>query len=166
MYNAPTLQSKQFAIYAIERVQTKLSPDSDAETHNRYIQITFFDGENPSYFSTYDENLSVKENAQYSLTFSIAKYNGKEINPFFYLIVENRRLRLQTNEQKIDFIITAITPNVTASNTIYNVTCQDVFSYDLSKQSIQISYSNKDNGPESIRTIAYNVLKQAKMETK
>lgn len=166
MYKAPTLQSKQFAIYAIERVKTRLSPGSDAEMHNRYIQITFFDGENPSYFSTYDENLSVKENAQYSLTFSIAKYNGKEINPFFYLIVENRRLRLQTNEQKIDFIITAITPNVTASNTIYNVTCQDVFSYDLSKQSIQISYSNKDSGPENIRTIAYNILKQAKLETK
>lgn len=182
MYNSPNLQPGQFAIYAINRVKVNIPVEQPvsrladgsiktittypAKIKNQYLPITFFDGTVSSRFSTYDENLSVKNNAQYSLSFSIAKYNNGEINPFFYLIVENRRLRLQTYDNKIDFIITGITPNVTQGNTIYNVTCQDVFSYDFTKQNILISYSNKDNGPQNIKELSSSILAVSKLNNK
>ena len=102
MYNNPNLQPGQFAIYAINRVKvnvpveksiynpedgsTKTTIIYPTKIKNQYLPITFFDGTISSRFSTYDENLSVKNNAQYSLSFSIAKYNNGEVNPFFYLI--------------------------------------------------------------------------------
>lgn len=168
-YNKPSLQPGQFVLYAVNRIlntsyqpkqiENGLDYDNPTPTNNfinTYIPITFYDGNFSSKFSTYDENLQIKDNAQYSFTFSVAKYINNELNPIFYLIVENRRLRLQTYEMKIDFIITGITPNITNNNVIYSVTCQDVFSYDLSKQSAKISYETTT--PLNIRDLAKEVL--------
>lgn len=181
-YKKPNLQPNQFAVYAISRMKNTtfeanrqldgngnevintLEPKIKSEYINAYIPITFFDGEQSSYFSIYDENLQIKENSQYSFTFSVAKFLNGELNPIFYLLVENRRLRLQTFYQKIDFIITSITPQITNQNIIYQVTCQDVFSYDLSKQNITITY--QPEVPYDIRTLADNIVSLSKMETR
>lgn len=153
------LQSGEFKISLI---QTKLEHTSSGTLNSKryYIPLTFYSTIGTSFFSTYDESLDRKNNAQYTLSFSINKYNSKELNPLFYLIVENRRLRLETDSLTIDFIITSITPKVTKNNTVLSVTCQDVFSYDMSKQNISISYNSIDvwQGPVSIGKHATKLL--------
>ena len=176
-YNKPNLQPKQFVIYAINRMldttykPTKVdngwdynNPTSSQEFKNAYIPITFYDGKFSSEFSTYDENLQIKDNSQYSLTFSVAKYIDNTLNPIFYLLVENRRLRLQTEHKKIDFIITGITPNITKNNVVYSVTCQDTFSYDLSKQNTSITVETET--PKNIRELAQLILRTAQLDKK
>ena len=86
--------------FTIDLIATSVS--SDYLLERKYIPLTSFKDGSSSIFGTYDENLSIKNNSQYSLTFSIAKYNNTEINPLFYMIVENRRLRLTTQTQIID----------------------------------------------------------------
>lgn len=174
-YNKPELIPGQFALYAINRmlnttyeprkVENGLdynNPVPKQQFINAYIPIAFYDGKFSSKFSTYDENLQIKDNSQYSLSFSVAKYIDNEINPIFYLITENRRLRLQTYDRKIDFIITGITPNITKNNVVYAVTCQDTFSYDLSKQKSTISYET--TAPLNIRDLAQQILTTAQLE--
>ena len=176
-YNKPTLVPGQFALYAINRmldthyvprnVANGLdynNPDSVQQFINAYIPIAFYDGKFSSKFSTYDENLQIKDNSQYSLSFSIAKYIDSELNPIFYLITENRRLRLQTYDRKIDFIITSITPSITKNNVVYSVTCQDTFSYDLSKQNTSISYET--TAPLNIRDLATELLAAAQLTSR
>lgn len=178
-YIKPNLQPSQFAVFAISRMKNTTfeantitdeggniitdlaNPVVKSEYINAYIPITFYDGEQSSYFSIYDENLQQKENSQYSFTFSVAKYLNGELNPIFYLLVENRRLRLQTFYQKIDFIITGITPQITNQNIIYQVTCQDAFSYDLSKQNVAISYEPAI--PLDIRALGDEIMILSKM---
>ena len=176
-YIKPNLQPGQFALYAINRILNTTykvgqvangsdynNPDPVYGFINTYIPITYYDGTFSSKFSTYDENLSIKENAQYSLSFSIAKYLDGEINPNFYLIVENRRLRLQTYDKKIDFVITGITPQLTQNNVIYAVTCQDAFSYDLSKQRTTIDYES--DVPKNIRDLANDITSVAQLTSR
>lgn len=129
-----------------------------------YIPITFFDGEKSSFFSTYDENLQTKENSQYSFSFSVTKYCNDKLNPIFFLLVENRRLRLQTATQKIDFVITGITPKVTNKNVEHQITCQDAFSYDLSKQNISITY--EPEVPKNIKELSTEILELGKMTSR
>lgn len=181
-YIKPNLQPSQFAVFAISRMknttfEANTTTDGEGNTvtdleHpvvkseyiNAYIPITFYDGERSSYFSIYDENLQQQENSQYSFTFSVAKYLNGELNPIFYLLVENRRLRLQTYYQKIDFIITGITPQITNQNIVYQVTCQDVFSYDLSKQNVAISF--EPTTPLDIRSLGDEIMKLSKMDAR
>ena len=128
-----------------------------------YTTLTTFTNGHSNPGGTYDENLSIKNNSQYSLTFSISKIVEGQINPLFHMIVENRRLRLTTIDYIIDFIITAITPQVSQYNVIYNVTCQDVFSYDWSKQNIKISYNSLEeyNKALFINRHAENILEKS-----
>lgn len=173
-YKKPDLLPNQFAVYAISRMKNitwepnvidgvvdTSHPKEVSSYINAYIPITFFDGEQSSYFSIYDENLQIKENAQYSFSFSVAKFVNGELNPIFYLLTENRRLRLQTYYQKIDFIITSITPQITNQNIIYQITCQDVFSYDLSKQNMSITYEPEI--PADIRTLGDAIIEISKL---
>ena len=93
-YNKPELIPGQFALYAINRmlnttyeprkVENGLdynNPVPKQQFINAYIPIAFYDGKFSSKFSTYDENLQIKDNSQYSLSFSVAKYINNEINP-------------------------------------------------------------------------------------
>ena len=173
-YIKPNLQPGQFVLYAINRILNTSykigqaangpdyhNPDPVYGFINTYIPIAYYDGKFSSKFSTYDENLQTQENSQYSLTFSIAKYLNGEINPNFYLIVENRRLRLQTYDKKIDFVITGISPKITNNNVVYSVTCQDAFSYDLSKQNTTIDFETV--APQNIRDLARGILSTAQL---
>ena len=169
-YNKPNLLPGQFVLYAINRIQ-------DIQYHSKgtgyestiiddyiYIPLTFFDGQSSAPFSTYDENLQAKENGQYSLTFSVAKYLEGQLNPIFYLLTENRRIRLQTHEQKIDFVITQIAPNFSQKNVVYSITCQDVCSYDLAKHSSSIDFANET--PQTIAKLAADIISTARLDEK
>lgn len=149
-------------LYSTKRLRNKDS--GEYENLRVYTLLTsFVNGEsNPG--GTYDENLSKKNNSQYSLTFSISKIVEGQINPIFNMIVENRRLRLTTSDYIIDFIITAITPQVSKNNIIYNVTCQDVFSYDWTRQNIKISYDSLEehNTALYISQHANHILEKSK----
>lgn len=175
-YIKPNLKPQQFAVYAIGKMKNTTfaanhvddegtvdtaHPLIVSEYINAYIPITFFDGERSSYFSIYDENLQISENSQYSFSFSVAKYLNGELNPIFYLLVENRRLRLQTYYQKIDFVITSITPQITNQNIIYQVTCQDAFSYDMSKHNVSITYEPET--PLNIRELGEAIIELGKV---
>lgn len=149
--------------FTIQLYSTKKEKDEWKRVYT--LLTTFINGHsNPG--GTYDENFSIKSNSQYSLTFSISKIVEGRINPLFHMIVENRRLRLTTIDYIVDFIITAITPQVTQNNVIYNVTCQDVFSYDWSKQNIKISYNSLEEHNKAlyIDRHAKNILAKSKQE--
>lgn len=145
------LQNEEFTIDAIQSAverTTNANGELIYTPQRTYIPITHFKDGISSFFSTYDENLTIKNNSQYSLTFSINKYVDNQTNQVFYLITEGRRLRLQIATENpykpkaIDFIITAITPKVTNKNNVLSVTCQDVFSYETSKMNISITYNS------------------------
>lgn len=160
-YNKPNLNTHDFALFAIQQrslLQVDYSniDNSIIARDNFYIPITFFKNGNSSPFATYDESLQSQEYGKHTLTFSIAKYVSQSINPSWSLMTEGRRLRLQTFEKCIDFIITAIQPTISSHNVIYKVTCQDIFSYDLSKNNIKINFQTLT--PLNIRTAATQVL--------
>lgn len=160
------LRNEEFTIDAIqfraERIYDANNKLLKTIPRRIYIPITHFKDGISSFFSTYEENLTTKNNSQYSLTFSINKYVNNQTNPVFYLITEGRRLRLQIaseNENKpkiIDFVITSVTPKVTNKNNVLSVTCQDVFSYEVSKMNISISYAS--DGPQTYYTHLEQVL--------
>lgn len=149
--------------FTIQLYSTKKEND---EWKRVYTLLTTFVNGHSNPGGTYDENFSIKSNSQYSLTFSISKIVEGRINPLFHMVVENRRLRLTTIDYIIDFIITAITPQVTQNNVVYNVTCQDVFSYDWSKQNIKISYNSLEEHNKAlyINRHAANILEKSKQE--
>jgi hypothetical protein len=72
------------------------------------------------------------------------------------------------SENYIEFYITKLSPNVTNDNVKYTVTCQDSFSYDLTKQNISITISTNDEqqwglevGPQTIDSLIKKVLEVA-----
>ena len=154
------LPNNEFKISVIQTSKRTIS--NGAVLGRNYIPITFFRNNLSSYYSTYDENLTMKNNSQYSLTFSMNKYINDNINPFFYLIVEGRKLRLETSDFTIDFIITSVTPKITNKNNIINVVCQDVFSYEMSRQNISISYES--DGPKTYYEHLQNLLLISKLD--
>lgn len=72
------------------------------------------------------------------------------------------RLLLLTNDEvdeSIDFIITKITPTISSSNISYSITAQDLFSYQLSKQGIGLTY--KTEIPLQIDELVTNILNES-----
>ena len=142
---------------------TKLYNDVTYPTR-RYIPLTIYKQGQSFGWGTYDENLSIKNNSQYSLTFSIYKYQENKVHPLFFMITEGRRIRLTTANDVIDFIITGITPNTTSHNTVYQVTCQDVFSYEWSRHNISLDYST--DTPANIREHALAILQLSQLNNR
>ncbi len=127
------------------------------------------DGSKPTLFSTFGEKLVEKENSNFTLTFSISMYANDERNPLIDLIVNQRKLRLQTYDQIIDFVITNISPQITASNIIYTVTAQDVFSAEGVKMGVGLTFDSTDEdtypndvGPFNIKEMTKKILKYGK----
>jgi len=115
-------------------------------------------------FTTYNEKLTQKTNSQQELSFSMTLYYNQQRNPFWDMLLNNQYLRLLllTNDEvdeSIDFIITKITPTISPSNISYSITAQDLFSYQLSKQGIGLTY--KTEIPLQINELATNILKES-----
>lgn len=130
-----------------------------------YIPFSFYPGEQNG-FGTYGEKITEKEHNQFTLTFSMMLSFNDQPNIFIPYLVIDRELRLKTETQTIDFIITNIAPKFTNKNISYAYTCQDAFSLQHSKQSSNISLSTDDEsywedktiGPRTINELANKIL--------
>lgn len=115
---------------------------------------------NPDYnfanrkFSTsfsYSEKITLSQNAQKTLSFSMNRYiireNERLENPFVNLIQTGSQLLLtdQYNNEMF-FTVTNIKYTIKETNIVYDYSCQDSFSYQLSKQNQGYTI---DNDPTS-----------------
>lgn len=131
-----------------------------------YIPFSFYENGSQNIFGSNNEKLTESENSQTSLTFSVPLIVDGTRNIFIDYLVIDREIRLEFSDgDVIDFFITDIKPSFSSENTIYSYTCQDSFSYVLSKQN-NISVSTEDasiwedglGGPRSIEELGRKVL--------
>lgn len=137
------------------------------------VNITdFIDGQQSLLTSTFNEKLSLGQNDQNSLTFSVAKYivdppiksgyrdvKSQLENPFLKYLVFGRIIYLTTPKRQYEFVIKDIAPQLSTKNVVYNYTCQDLFSFKLQKYSVGYSYSTTERGElQTIYEIVDTVL--------
>lgn len=131
-----------------------------------YIPFSFYENGSQNIFGSNNEKLTESENNQTSLTFSVPLVVNGSRNIFIDYLVIDREIRLEFSDNDvIDFFITDIKPSFSSENTIYSYTCQDSFSYVLSKQN-SINISTEDatiwedglTGPRSIEELSRKVL--------
>lgn len=151
---------------------------------NQKILITSFNSKHKdelSPTSTFDEKISIDENDQKTLTFSLAsKYidiKGNFIqNPFVDRIHNHSIIELDEDGELTDFVISNISPSADNKIPIYTYTAKDYFSYILSRRCIGFSYCNIEDsdlsyttypelydnyGAENIFAIGKKILKKA-----
>ena len=138
-------------------------------------RLTSFVNGNGNIFGTFDEKLTIKSNSIQELTFSIYHSQNARINPFWPLIVNDRKLSLTIegpNDYYMEFYIVDITPTIGTNNIKYTVKCQDAFSYDFSKQNINLLFSTKEEdiwedntGPQSIVSLVSKLLELCHLNT-
>ena len=131
------------------------------------LNITSFQSGESIVSYTFDEKFTEKEYGQCSLTFNAPLYIGDVKNPYIDYLVIDRRLKLIFNNKRVDFYITDRTPSFSSSNVNYSFTCQDAFSYELSRATSEISISTDDEditnwnghiGPKPIQILVNKVL--------
>lgn len=126
-------------------------------------------------YSTFNETLSISENDQATLTFSMMRFIhniSHAQNKVNY--VENSHYKLLTLGAKVElqlddkttylFIITGVKPTVAKDNIRYDYTCQDEISYSWSRRSLGLSYNTMDyGGVQTIYDIVNQVLTNAQI---
>ena len=126
-----------------------------------------------SFCYTYDESLSLHQNAQKELSFKFNEnifYHDEWIkNPYLKTLVVGAQLLLtdKDNNQYL-FIIKSIKSEFKSLNTIYTVTCQDSFSYQTSRQNSGYSITNDSEsddfiGAKSLDWWAKKICKECKV---
>lgn len=146
--------------------------DKYADTTN-YIRLTAYKNGFSSIFSSFNEELTESENGQYLFNFAIELFAGLTRNPYVDYLTHGRQLRLTLNDyQIIDFNITSIQPIFGSSGIQYQYKCQDSFSYQLSSQSVDLSFSTDDTelwgkyiGPKKIDQLLQKVLEIAHLDS-
>lgn len=133
--------------------------------YTNYITLTSFKNNKSSIFSSYDESLEEKEYGQYSFSFKVELFSNDTRNPYIQYLTHGRQLRLTLNDDNIIlFNIVSIKPVFGAKGIEYTYECQDSFSYQLSKQSVDISFSTEDTslwdtiGPKTINQLISKLL--------
>lgn len=132
---------------------------------NKTLFSSFPEGE--SY--TFNEKLTEKEYGQCTFSFNSFLYINKKRNPFIKSLVIDRYLILEMEDSRIDFIITSISPSYSSDNVSYTFTCQDAFSFELSRISSTISLSTDDqdisgdwaDGPKKIWELTSKILEES-----
>ena len=120
---------------------------------------------------TYNEKFSKHRNGQKDLTFSmnqmIIRQDEWFENPFCRLITNGTQLLLedQYNKQYL-FTVVNIKFNIKENNIIYDVTCQDSFSYQLSRQNNGYTIENDSSSADFIgaRTLDWWVTQKIAKE--
>lgn len=161
----PVLKSKQFA--ELNYNLTPLSEFYDQETSYYYNHfkkdIQKIDDDNVKPFSgrkytfnyTYDEKISLHQNSQKELTFSMLnKINNDgrlEDNPFTNIIHDGSILLLIDNyKNEFLFIVKNIKYEFNENTIVYKVTCQDAFTYQLSTQNSGYTITNDSSSTNFI----------------
>lgn len=141
--------------------------NSGENVTSSYDTITHYQGGQAITSYTYNEKVTEKEFGQSTFTFNTVLFVDGVRNPFISLLSIDRKLRLSFDNRVIDFYITAITPTFGNENVSYAYTCQDAFSYELSKICSLISLSTDgeditdwggETGPKQIGTLIQKVL--------
>jgi hypothetical protein len=110
-----------------------------------FIPLTFYENGLSNYSATYNEKLTEKDNSQLSLTFGIQLYVDNHRSKLMDYIVNDRIIRLTIDENEVYyFVITSRQPAFTNKGLSYNVSCQDLFSHQLSRQKTDIDFSTND----------------------
>lgn len=144
--------------------------NEEGEVIERPIRLSSLINGISSTTGVYNEKLTEKENNQYSLTFNIEMYVDNSRNPLIDFMVNDRKIRLkQKNSNNIEFYITGKTPAFNNKGVSYAITCQDAFSYQLSRQSIKMTMDTNDEeiwgeyntGPKAIDVLTSKVLEMA-----
>lgn len=111
----------------------------------RSIRLTDFINGESNLYSSLDEKLTCKENSQLQFTFSMYKKIGYHYNPYIPYLVNDRTIRLVYNGEEYHLIITNVVPSVTNDNVKYTYTCQDEFSYSLSRRNLNTRLTTDDS---------------------
>jgi hypothetical protein len=110
-----------------------------------YIPLTVYQNGQSNFSSTYNEKITEKENSQYSLTFNIEMYVNEQRNQLVEYLVNDRILRLTIDDDEVlEFVITSRQPTFSNKGLCYSISCQDYFSYQFSKQQIDLDFSTMD----------------------
>lgn len=139
----------------------------DEDGNHSPLRLTSFENGASNNLGTFNENVKFSGDTK-ELTFSLfSSYEGKT-NPYLPYLVNDRKIRLIDEfleEDYLEFYITNIQPTITNDNILYTYTCQDAFSYDLSRQSVSMFFSTDDDsiwgtntGPKPIDQIVQKVL--------
>ncbi len=130
-----------------------------------------FSTQKHSFNYTYDEKLSLHQNSQKELTFNMSnKIHNQdtwEDNPFINYIHNGSLLLLEDNfNRQIVFIVKDIKYTFGENSIIYNITCQDEFTYQLSTQNDGYTINNDSSSEDFIgaHTIDWWIYKKIKPE--
>lgn len=130
-----------------------------------------FSTQKHSFNYTYDEKLSLHQNSQKELTFNMSnKIHNQdtwEDNPFVNYIHNGSLLLLEDNFNRQGvFIVKDIKYTFGENSIIYNITCQDEFTYQLSTQNDGYTINNDSSSEDFIgaHTIDWWIYKKIKPE--
>lgn len=130
------------------------------------IRLTSFENNSSNLFGSFDENLKTLANEVQEFTFSIYLNSNGIVNPFWYLLKNDRKLSLTIEGGYYgEFNITNISPSISPNNIKYTITCQDTFSYELSRRNLNTEFSTdsmliwgNDIGPKPIDKLVNKLL--------
>lgn len=100
-----------------------------------------------SYCYSYDEKLSLTQNAQKALTFNLDKFiikeNLREENPFARnIIIGTQLLLVDQYDNNYFFTVKGIDYDIKETNITYKIACQDTFSYKATRQNSGYTIDN------------------------
>lgn len=131
-----------------------------ATTHGQiqFLETTIgeFNSNSPSVFSyTYNEKFSIHKNAQKELSFSMIDYywndDKYEKNPFINEVsIGSQILLIDTYGNEYVFTVKSISYSFKKSNIEYNYSCQDSFSYQLTRQNSGYTIENSSESANFI----------------
>jgi len=141
------LDGYRFLVLVIDQIQyTKLNTIPKTPSKYKLSHTTSY---------TYNEKLSIHKNGQQELTFSMDDKvlidNEWIENPFARILRTGVQLELQDkyNNRKL-FTVNKIQYNFNNVSIVYNVTCQDSFTYQLNRQNSGYTLSNDENSEDFI----------------
>ena len=133
----------QRVYYLANTISEFYSPIQGAKTNSTYS----VNSQTNTYCYSYDESLSLHTNGQKELTFKLNDqiiYQDQLIrNPFTISIVVGSQLLLtDKNHQQYLFTVKSINTSFEKNNLVYEYSCQDSFSYQLSRQNSGYTINN------------------------
>lgn len=166
----------QLDVYNNKKTDGWLSTNEDlliTSNNNRilYTDNTSLEKQKTSFCYSYGEQLSLSQNAQKTLSFSLDKFiikeNLREENPFARnIIIGSQILLIDQYNNNYFFTVTEISYDIKEINITYKVSCQDTFSYQASRQNNGYSIDNDETTSDFIgaKTIDWWVINKIKPE--
>ena len=126
----------------------KAEEDPSIETYNLEERTNYsLKNRKYSFCYSYNEKFSLTQNAQKTLTFNMDKFIVKEDlreeNPFARnIIIGSQLLLVDQYGNNYFFTVTEINYDIKETNIIYKISCQDTFSYQMTRQNAGYTIDN------------------------